>query len=55
MNYKELKAYIEMLEASDVINVTVDRKWLLSIAKEALVYRKKNAMFAKTKHMKPKK
>lgn len=49
MNYKELKYYIEQLEALDTENITVAKKLLLDIAKEALIYRKQNAINARRK------
>ena len=49
MNYKELKYYIEQLEALDTENITVTKKLLLDIAKEALIYRKQNAINARRK------
>ena len=49
MNYKELKYYIEVLEASDDEHITVARKLLLNIAKEALTFRKQNAVKTRIK------
>ena len=49
MNYKELKYYIEQLEALDTENITVAKKLLLDIAKEALIYRKQKAINARRK------
>ena len=52
MNYKELKAYIEILEETQEAEVKVNREGLIAIAKEALNYRKKNALNKKTKIVK---
>ena len=54
MNYKELKYYIEQLEGMEAENVTVAKKILLDIAKEALIYRKQNAVKARSKFVQPK-
>ena len=54
MNYKELKYYIERLEALEEENITVAKKLLLDIAKEALIYRKQNAINARRKFSQPK-
>ena len=54
MNYKELKYYIEQLEGQEVENITVTKKLFLDIAKEALIYRKQNAVKARSKFIQPK-
>ena len=54
MNYKELKHYIEQLETLDEENITLPKKLLLDIAKEALIYRKQNAIKARRQYFQPK-
>ena len=54
MNYKELKYYIAQLETLDEENITLPKKLFLDIAKEALIYRKKNAIKAKRQFSQPK-
>ena len=52
MNYKELKYYIEQIEALEDNTIPVTRKVLLDIAREALMYRKQNAINARRKFSK---
>lgn len=54
MNYKELKYYIAQLETLDEENIILPKKLLLDIAKEALIYRKQNAIKAKRQFSQPK-
>lgn len=51
MKYKELKMYISSLEETKDEEVKINKDVLVAIAKEALIYRKNNALNKRAKMM----